>query len=297
MKKIKFLYPILIFSLVMLATSAMAQEEEKQEKARPARKTFESPVLIDNQTDVVNSAKTLEWNIQHRFGTVNNGAGDLAGLFAPSNIRLGFSYSVIDRVGVGFGLTKKDVTNPYIDVNLKVKILQQARSGGSPVNVTYFGNVVRDNRDESFFEKNVHRLSYFNQLIVSRRINKDFSLQASYMLSHFNTVDTLFTNYMSGLSIAARYKVSSQGAILLEYTQPLFQYTINDEIHGSLAKKVGPEPNFALSYEVATSSHVFQIFLTTYKSILPQYNLAYNTNKLKNTGILLGFNMTRLWNF
>lgn len=297
MKKIQFLYSFIIFILVVSANSAMAQEDEETEKARPARKAFESGVLVDIQTDVVNSAKTLEWNIQHRFGTINNGAGDLCGLFAPSNIRLGFSYSVIDRVGVGFGLTKKDVTNPYIDLNIKAKILQQARSGGSPVNVTYFGNVVRDNRDESNFSKNTDRLSYFNQFIVSRRFNKDFSLQISYMLSHFNTVDTLYTNYMSGISVAARYKVSSQSSILVEYSQPLFQYTINDEVHGSLTKEAGPEPNLAVAWEIATSSHAFQIFLTTYKSILPQYNLAFNTNQLKNTGILLGFNMTRLWNF
>ncbi len=296
MKKIKFLYPLIII-LVACSHSIFAQEEEESSKAKPARKAFESPVLIEQQTDVINLAKTLEWNIQHRFGTIGNGAGDLAGLFAPSNIRLGFSYSVIDRVGVGFGLTKKDVTNPYIDLNVKVKILQQSKSGGSPVNVTYFGNVVRDNRDESNFEKNVYRYSYFNQFIVSRRFNKNFSMQASYMFSHFNVVDTLYTNYMSGISVAARYKVSSQGSILLEFTQPLFQYTVNDEIHGDLTREVGPEPNLALAYQVATSSHVFQFFFTTYRSILPQYNLAYNTNKLNNTGILFGFNMTRLWNF
>lgn len=297
MKKIRFLYPIVIFNLLVITNIAMAQDEEKSTEPKPARKAFESAVLIDNQTDLVNTAKTLEWNIQHRFGTISNGAGDLCGLFAPSNIRLGFSYSVIDRVGVGFGLTKKDVTNPYIDLNVKVKILQQARSGGSPVNVTYFGNVVRDNRDESNFEKNVHRVSYFNQFIVSRRVNSKFSVQASYMLSHFNTVDTLYTNYMSGVSVALKYKVSSQSSVLFEYTQPLFKYTVNDEIHGALTKEAGPEPNFAIAWEVSTSSHDFQIFFTTYRSILPQYNLAYNTNKLKNTGILLGFNLTRLWNF
>lgn len=219
------------------------------------------------------------------------------GIFAPSNIRLGFSYTLTNRLGIGFGLTKKDVTNPYIDFNIKGKILQQSRSGGSPVNVTYFGNMVVDTRDGSNFTKGVHRLSYFNQLIVSRRFTPKFSLQASYMLSFFNTVDTLYTNYMSAVSIAARLKVSSQSSILFEYTQPLFKYTVNDEIHGALTKEAGPEPNIAIAFEVATSAHVFQIFLTTYRSILPQYNLAYNTNKFGDRGIALGFNLTRLWNF
>ena len=36
--------------------------------------------------------KTFEMDIQHRFGTVENGYEDFWGFFAPSNIRMGFSY-------------------------------------------------------------------------------------------------------------------------------------------------------------------------------------------------------------
>jgi hypothetical protein len=70
-KKIKKMrkFAYLFLSLLILFTvNAEAQDEEEKEKPRPQRKAFESAVLIDNQSDVVNASNTLEWNIQHRFG-------------------------------------------------------------------------------------------------------------------------------------------------------------------------------------------------------------------------------------
>ena len=68
-------------SILFSGTVVLAQDEEEKEKPRPERKAFESAVLLDNQTDVINGSKTLEWNIQHRFGTVRNGSSDLWGVF------------------------------------------------------------------------------------------------------------------------------------------------------------------------------------------------------------------------
>ena len=94
----------ILLGLVLIASyDIQAQDEEEKEKPRPQRKAFESAVLIDNQSDVVNASKTLEWNIQHRFGTVENGSKDLWGIFAASNIRLGFTYTPIEKLAVGFG--------------------------------------------------------------------------------------------------------------------------------------------------------------------------------------------------
>ena len=59
-----------------------------QAKTKPVKNTFESVWIIDNQTVMVPLKKTFEMDIQHRFGTVENGYEDFWGFFAPSNIRL-----------------------------------------------------------------------------------------------------------------------------------------------------------------------------------------------------------------
>ena len=68
--------------------------------------TFESVWMIDNQTVLVPLRRTFEFDIQHRFGTVVNGYSDFWGIYAPSNIRIGFGYTPISNLMVGFGFTK-----------------------------------------------------------------------------------------------------------------------------------------------------------------------------------------------
>jgi hypothetical protein len=303
----------LLSLLVLFSVGAYAQdEEEEKEKPRPERKAFESAVLIDNQSDVVNASKTLEWNIQHRFGTVENGASDLYGIFAASNIRLGFSYTPIEKLAIGVGASKignRTGTNPFIDLSVKYKILEQTRGNEMPVNLTFYGNMGIDTREESKFDESMHRLSYFGQLIMSRRVSKKLSVQGTFMMSHFNAVDTLYNNDIFGIGLGARYKVSSQGSILFEWTEPLTQHDVNSSVHGELTDRAGPFRNIAIAYEIATSAHAFQVTFGIYRDLSQQYNLAYNDaytaqdlfnandNPWYKFQYAVGFNMTRLWGF
>jgi hypothetical protein len=311
MKKLTY---FLLGMLLIMSAGVKAQEDgsEEKEKPRPQRSAFESAVLIDNQSDVVNASKTLEWNIQHRFGTVDNGAKDLYGMFGASNIRLGFSYTPVEKLAVGFGLSKIGNvagTYPFVDLDLKYKIFEQTRGNEMPVNVTFYGNMAINTSNQPQFTSGEYRLSYFAELIVSRRVSKKFSVQGAFMMSHFNAVDTLISNDVFAIGLGARYKVGSQSAILFEWTEPLTSYDINSPTHGDLQDYVGPFRNIAIAYEISTSAHAFQITFGIYRDLLQQYNLAYNSNftaqDLFNANnnpdykfqYAIGFNMTRLWGF
>jgi hypothetical protein len=56
-------------------------------------------------------------------------------------------------------------------------------------------------------------------------------------------------------------------------------------------------PGISLGAEFATSGHAFQIFLTNFNGILPQQNYMKNTNDFFDKGLLIGFNITRKYNF
>ena len=299
------IFSIIAALLLLGGVQVQAQDDtEEDSKPLPARKSFESAWIMDNQTDVVNSKGTLEMMIQHRFGTVENGSSDLWGVFAPGNIRLGFTYSFLDKLSVGFGAAKVNVANPVMDGNLKFKILQQTRGNEMPVNMTYYGNFAIDTRPEENFNNFTGRLSYFHQLIISRRFNSKLSVQLTGNFSHFNAVDSLYSNDIFGVGLGARYKISPQSAITLDWVEPLVEHDINSVSDPALQRNAGPNRNVAVGIEIATSSHAFQVFFTTYRDNLMQYNLHYNTNawstdvdgqnKLR---FLLGFNITRLWNY
>lgn len=269
----------------MLPFIAFAQEEDatkEKEKEKLERPAFESAMLIDNPSNVLFNKNTLEVVMQHRFGLVT-GTNDLVGFWGASNIRIGLSYAVIDRVTVGFGTTKDYRLQ---DFNLKGAILQQTRSNKVPLSITYYGNWVVDARQKENFANLSDRWSFFNQLIFARRFSPNFSLQVAPSISHFNIVDNTIRNDMIAIAVGGRYKISSGTAILVDYSQPLTKFY-----------QQNPHPGFSIGFEFGTSGHAFQIFATNYHEIIPQYNYVRNSNDFFNGDILIGFNITRNYNF
>ena len=286
---------LIVFAGFFSVLPAFAQEEEeatKEKDKRPVRPAFESTHLIDNQTVIVPGKGTLQMDLQHRFGTFENGSSDFWGLWAPSNIRIGMNYSIIDDLSIGIGATK---FNKVVDLNVKYNFLKQTRSWSVPVGITYYGLMGIDTRNESNFSESVHRLSYFNELIFGSRITSKLSLELAVNMSHFNVVDSLYSNDIFSYSFHGRYKFTSQTSFIMSYDQ---QITTHDARNASTGRTI-PRPNLSFGVEVSTSSHAFQVFIANFQNIVYQYNLAYNTNDFRE-GIgqfVLGFNITRLWSF
>jgi hypothetical protein len=304
MKKTKLVMPsIQLLSLgatLLFSTAGLTQDKEKQEEvqtiaihSRPLQRvgnTFESVWIIDNQTTHVPLRKTFEFDIIHRFGTINNGYDDFIGLYAPSNIRLGFGYTPINNLMVGFGFTKERL---LWDINVKYALLSENGKKSYPFNLTYYGNMAVDTRPSENFVNTTDRLSYFHQLMVSRKVSRDFSAQASINLSHMNAVEGFeneqgdvkgkMKNDHLSFSILGRYKISDAFAFIGNYDQPLTSHVTNN-----------PHPNISAGVELATPLHAFQVFMGNYQWIVPQYNNYYNQNNYRKGEFLIGFTITRL---
>ncbi len=287
MKNLKYTLTIILGISIVFA--GFAQDEKEQKDKRPVRPTFESTYIIDNQSVIVNQKNTLEWAIQHKFGTIDNGFEDYFGIWGIGNVRMGFSYVPINKLAIGYGITQNKM---YQDFNLKYVVLQQTRSGSIPVSITYYVNAAIDSRSRNeivFYSKYGDRISYYHQLIIARRFNSKLSIQLTPSLSHFNAapsidvngeVQALRENDHLAIGIGGRYKVSSQGSIILDYNMPITDHFSDD-----------PKAGFSFGYEISTSSHTFQVYMGQYKGLIPQENNYYN----QNTELLIGFNITKPW--
>lgn len=284
-------YIILLFAFLILPASVISQEMKKDSvQDKPARPAFEGSTLIDNQTNVLLNKNTLEVMMQHRFGEYDGGR-DLAGIYAVGNIRIGLSYAILDRVTVGFGTTK---FKKYQDFNWKVGILKQTRSEKIPVSVSYYGNFVIDaRRGRTDIHTDQDRYSYFNQLIIARRFNPKFSLQIAPSISHYNLAEERMPNDVVAIAVGGRYKISDQTSILVDYSRPFIHHLNGVEFEND------PQYGFGLGVEFSTSGHVFQLFISSNKGIVPQENYRYNQNQFfkGNENFLIGFNITRNYNF
>lgn len=289
-------------------------------KVKPVKNTFQSIWIIDNQTVIVPIKGTMEWDFQHRMGLVNNGAKDLWGLYgASANIRLGVNYAPVNKLNVGIGITKNSM---LLDLNAKYSIITQTK-GKYPVSVTWYGNAADDTRkredivlyDGGEIKHNSDRYTFFNQLIIARKITNKLSLQVAGSWSHQNAVSGYYTSYDTAtkiygdvytsmyhdhfaIAVAGRYKFSNVCAIIFNYDQPLTRHP-----------QYNPNPNISLGLEMITSSHAFQVFVGNYSLLNPQHNNMYNHNNplakytdangnvIKGYQYLIGFNITRLWNY
>ncbi len=308
--------------------SAAVAEAATPGKIKPVKNTFQSVWIIDNQTVMVPVKGTMEMDIQHRFGVINNGYQDFWGFFAPSNIRLAMSYAPVKKLFVGIGITKG---NMLLDGNAKYSIISQTK-GKYPVSVSYYTNLGYDTRkddDGSLFKFTSQRFSFFHQLIIARKVTNKLSLQVAPSISHQNSVDGYFTKndstgteifrYMKNnhfaIAFSGRYKLTNVTSLMINYDQPLTKHATNN-----------PDPNLSFGVEFNTSSHSFQLFFGNYYYLNPQRNNLFNSNspfaydeptkthktarfddnpntphdestRVKGGRFIIGFNITRLWNY
>jgi hypothetical protein len=329
------------FCLLLLNSGLLAQndstaavEQTAPAKVKPAKNTFQSVWISDNQTVLVPVKKTLEMDIMHRFGTWNNGYKDFWGLFAPSNIRIGFSYVPINKLNVGLGFTKttaavipqastSNVSGPLWDGSLKYSIITQTK-GKYPVSVSYYVNAAYNTKkdpNKEVYRYSSDRLSYFHQILIARKVTNKLSIQVAPSLSHHNVVNGYFIKLNDStlkikrsmefehfaIAFSARYKITTVTSLMINYDQPITKHATSN-----------PHPSLSFGVEMNTSSHSFQIFFTNFYYLNPSINNMYNNNnpfsytdktitddpatainesKVNGGRFLIGFNITRLWNY
>lgn len=257
-------------------------EADDDEGKLPVRNPWATGILIDNQTTESQNAGVLEFTIHHRFAEIKD-MKDILGIYGASNIRLGLSYGITDKISVGFGTEKYNKMQEFTG---KYRILSQSRDGKMPVSLTYFGNIVIDAGAEENFGLDYNftdRLSFFNQLIVGRKLTNALSVQAAVSLSHYNIVKDVvndpngkpigkWKNDYLGVMAGGRYKFYNNMSAIVEYHQP---FAIN-EVWENQSE---PKPNIGFGLEIGTSTHAFQIFAANYEDIVAQENYAHNLNE------------------
>jgi hypothetical protein len=285
--KMKKTLLFLILSAFMVSLSAQ-EEAMPQEKSKPVRFTFGTGILIDNQTVATPYKGGLELQIHHRFSLIEN-YHNLFGIYGAANTRLGLNYGITDRLMLGAGTTKDYKLQ---DIQWKYLILQQTEDNSMPVSLSYYGNMVIDLRKEEAFGpveryKDIHRLSYFTQLILARKFNDVFSFQVAPSVIYFNAVpqysnESKYKNLNFGLSAGGKATVFGSQSIIFEYDQLLTKQDLDEQ----------PKPNLSIGWEIGTATHTFQIFAANYSQIINQRNLVFNTNDFTKGDYLIGFNIT-----
>lgn len=285
MKKIVsfiFISALLFSKNTFAQTSFIKQHESVEETVE----TFESPLLINNQTIKSLAKNELEISYIQRFGLIKNDA-DMFGIYSPSNVRLGVDYGILNKLTIGAGAT---AYKHIFDANIKYIFLQQSSS--MPVSIGYFGELSRNGSDQSVLVNqagefnSINRISYFHEMMISRKFNEKFSLQAAFTLSYLNLVEPEKVNANYGISFIGKYELSKYASFIFDFDYPVTQPNVNPQ-----------KPNIGAGFEFKGKQNIFQLFVTTTNIIVNDEMRIYNQNDILKKEFLIGFNISKNWNF
>ena len=251
--------------------------------AHPVTATFKDTRVINMQSNETPGAGVLHFVIAHRFGRINEGAYSLWGLDNAS-MRMGFDYGLTDRWTLGVGRSTFQKT---YEASIKGKLFLQKSDNSVPVSVTYYSVIManglrwQEPDRENLFSS---RLSYVNQLIVTRKINDRTSLAVVPSLIHRNLVDiTSKSHDQWTLGLGGQHKLTHRVSINSEY-----HFLVNglDEATTN---------SLSLGVDIETGGHVFQLHITNSQGMFERAFLTETTGTWLDGDLFFGFNLSRVF--
>jgi hypothetical protein len=278
----KILVPICFF----LATIAYSQDDllssldstQVQENFPTA--TFKALQLVTLQTTKMPAKKEFYFVVSHRFGSVKDGFDSFFGL-DNATTKLGGIYGVTDWLSVSLS---RHTLNKLYETGAKYRMMRQSNS--FPVDIV--GYSVAD--INTFLEKDQypglefkHRITFVQQLLISRKVNEKLSLELVPSFVHRNLYNPdLERDNQFSFGGGGRYKITKRLSVNLEYMHNF------------------DKPNFyenplSVGLDVETGGHVFQLIFTNSQAMSES---GYLTNAAGNCGkgdFFFGFNLYRVF--
>lgn len=295
---------LLIFSLIYTSAVAVAQERDLFDlldedtsgttvgASKVVYATFKGTQLINAATNETPGKGVLQYVIAHRFGSF--GDEYLYNFFGLDNaqIRMQVDYGITDRLNIGVGRSSfLKVADGFVKYQL---LQQQTGTMNIPFSLSLHSSI--NYRNSKYTDGIEHytsdRLSYLHQAIIARKWSREFSTLVSPSVVHFNLVPTPEDpNTTAHLTVGGRYKLSNRIALTTETTL-MSNNTYGVPNESDVVRHTVP---VAIGVDVETGGHVFQFHLSNTQSMNAPYWMAQNPYDIRNGGLFLGFNISRVF--
>ena len=281
----------LLLFITFLAGSQLAAQDlmdmldDETPQTNYAYATFKTTRVVLGQSIENPAAGTLQFLVEHNFGSVNQGAYNMWGLDV-STVRLGFEYGINNWLSVAIGRSSFEKT---FDGSLKAKILRQSTGARNmPLSLSFYGGSMlnsmkwADTSRTNYFSS---RMSYVAQLLFARKFSNAFSLQITPTYIHKNLVPLRTDNNdIFAVGVGGRVKVTQRTTVNAEYFY-LLPGPAADTYQNCLS----------LGVDIETGGHVFQFRLTNAQPMFERAFVAETTGKWLDGDIFLGFTINRVF--
>jgi hypothetical protein len=263
-----------IFMLIIQESIFAQLQRERADTGPVYVDIFPAPANTGLSTVYITPKRNLNSTILHTFGLIKGGIEHFYGLDDGANTRLGLDYGISDRFSIGIG---RMTFLKVVDVNSKIGLMKQTADGNNPLSITLkVSSAVTTLPGIQFSD----RLNYFTGIMFARKFH-GISLQVSPMLTYYQRLSEENHNRLFGIGFIAAYELNDRFSLSGELLPVLSnRYT---DTHTSMA----------LSLNIDTGGHIFQIFFTSSQWHNEPYIMANNRDRFLDGDIRFGFNIHR----
>ncbi|SEO43369.1 hypothetical protein SAMN05444671_3432 [Flavobacterium sp. CF108] len=280
MKKIFLIASFLICLYANAQEDLLNSLDSTQVVDKNATATFKALQIITLQSTKLAAKKELYIVISHRFGSVKGGISEFFG-FDDATTKIGGIYGVTDWLSVS---ASRHTLLKIYETSVKYRLARQ--NDEFPFDIVGYNTIdinsglKKDDYPKIGFSD---RLTYINQLLISRKFSNRLSLELAPSFIHKNLYnpdnenDDQFT-----LSAGGRLKLTKRLSLNLEY--------------GANFNKPSFYNNpLSVGLDIETGGHVFQLIFTNSQSMTES---GYLTNAAGDWGkgdFFFGFNLYRVF--
>jgi len=243
--------------------------------------TFKGLKIVNFESTKLVAKNNFTFIVAHRFGSLKNGVDSFFGL-DDAVTRLNFIFGVSDGLNVSFS---RSSFQKIYEAAAKYRIVRQ-KNNGFPFTVVGYNSILvntgyeKDNLPLLEFK---HRLGYTAQVLISRKITRDLSIELAPTFFHDNyVVINEQDNSQYALGIGGRYKISKRMSLNIDYGW-----------HLNRADNSPFKNPLSVGVDIATGGHVFQMHFTNVQGMNTNSFLGQGSGDWSDGNIYFGFNLSR----
>lgn len=280
MKKIFLIASFLICLCANAQEDLLSSLDSTQVVDKNATATFKGLQIITLQSTKMAAKKELYIVISHRFGSVKGGISEFFG-FDDATTKIGGIYGVTDWLSVS---ASRHTLLKIYETSLKYRLARQ--NDKFPFDIVGYNTIdinsglKKDDYPKIEFSD---RLTYVNQLLISRKFSDKLSLELvpSYIHKNLYNQDTESDNQFT-LSAGGRLKLTKRLSLNLEYGE---NFNKPDFYNNPLS----------VGLDIETGGHIFQLIFTNSQSMTESGYLTNATGDWGKGDFFFGFNLYRVF--
>lgn len=277
----KFYLLLLLFPLLTFSQDDLLSGMDATSGNEKVVSAFKGLKIVNLESTKLAAKGDLYFIVAHRFGSVKDGFEGFFGL-DNANTQLKFVYGLTDWLTISGARSEL-----AYDFSGKYTLFNQT-TDGFPVTIAGFTSLAINNTlKESLYPKLTfdNRLTYVQQLLISRKYSEKLSLEVAPTIFHENFVENpQQDNTQYAIGVGGRYKLSNRWSLNIDYAAHL------NRASNSIYKNP-----LSIGFDLDTGGHVFQMHFTSSQGIHEAGYLGQTTGDWTKGDVFFGFNLLRVF--